>query len=113
MAPTIFGAPDATSVLIRYTRYGDATLDGTVNTLDFNALAMNFNEASAVWTQGDFNYDGVVNALDFNALATNFGLTLPSAGPELGTIVPEPSLFGLLVAPMLRAQRRRFAGGCA
>jgi hypothetical protein len=25
------------------------------------------------WAAGDFNYDGTVNALDFNALASRFG----------------------------------------
>src|SRR5207237_1466113 len=31
-----------TNVLVRYTYSGDANLDGTVNALDFNALATNF-----------------------------------------------------------------------
>ena len=33
---------DDTSVTVRYTRYGDATLDGLVNLTDFNRLASNF-----------------------------------------------------------------------
>ena len=42
------------------------------------------------WVQGDFNYDGTVNALDFNALATNYGQVLSSAQPALGAnVVPE------------------------
>ena len=70
--------------LVRYTRYGDANLDGTVNLADFNALAANFGQSGRVWVQGDFTYDGVVNLIDFNALAANFGL---SAGAD-GVIDP-------------------------
>lgn len=35
---------DATTALIAYTYYGDANLDGTVNALDFNALATNYGK---------------------------------------------------------------------
>ena len=38
--------------------FGDADLNGKVNTVDFNALAGNFGASSGkVWAQGDFNYD--------------------------------------------------------
>ena len=36
----------------------DANHDGTVNALDFNALATNFGANGANFSQGDFNYDG-------------------------------------------------------
>src|SRR5205814_5796912 len=52
-------------VTVMYTYYGDASVDGQVNTLDFNQVAANFN-AAGNWAAGDFNYDGIVNALDFN-----------------------------------------------
>ena len=76
---------DATAVLVRYTRYGDADLSGTVGLDDFNRLASNFNTTGQVWTGGDFNYDGNVNLDDFNLLAGNFNL---SAGPD-GVVDPE------------------------
>src|SRR5262249_31262754 len=50
---------DSTAVLIRYTAYGDANLDGSVDTVDFNALASNFSQSGKRWVQGDFNYDSV------------------------------------------------------
>ena len=71
-APPIFGSVDPSTVLVRYTRYGDADLNGTVNLIDFNRLAVNFNGTNKLWTDGDFNYDGQVNLLDFNKLAVNF-----------------------------------------
>src|SRR5688572_10627947 len=45
---TFAGQPvDATSILIRYTVYGDADLSGNVNLNDFNKLAANFGAAAA------------------------------------------------------------------
>lgn len=103
------------NVLVRYTYYGDANLDGKVNTADFTALAAAFNSASGTWQTGDFNYDGVVNLLDFNAVAVNFGAAaLPgsdlSLSPSLGTLVPEPgslSLLALGVATLAGRRRRK------
>lgn len=107
------GLPAGT-IEIKYTLLGDANLDGTVNTLDFNALAANFNGSGKVWAQGDFGYDGKVNALDFNAIAANFGMTTPA--PALGSFaaanglslnVPEPMSVGLLVVAGVGALGRR------
>jgi hypothetical protein len=109
--PSIFGTVDASSILIRYSRYGDADLNGTVNLADFNRLAAHFGSTDAFWSEGDFNYDGVVNLQDFNRLAANFGLS--AAGPEvtsqdwaaLAAVVPEPSLL-FIAAPTLALRRR-------
>src|SRR5262249_15997067 len=98
---------DNTSVLIRYTLYGDANLDGVVNALDFNAVANNFGTGGKFWSQGDFNYDGTVNTLDFTALAGNFGSALLADAP-LGSLVPEPQTFATmsLLTVFSRRQRR-------
>lgn len=104
--PNVFsGQPiDATSVLIRYTAAGDATLDGTVNSADFNLLASNFGSSGKRWSQGDFTYDTVVNSADFNVLAANFGQSVPS-GP--GGAVPEPAALSLLAPAALLFRRRK------
>ena len=73
---------DNTTVLIRYTYYGDANLNGFVNLADFNRLAGNFGGTNKLWSQGDFTYDGIVNLSDFNRLAANFGR--PAIGPSDG-----------------------------
>jgi hypothetical protein len=105
---------DDSSVLIRFTRYGDANLDGAVNLADFNRLAASFGSSNAPWDDGDFNNDGNVNLQDFNLLAANFGLS--AAGPELtpqdwsalASAVPEPaSLYLALLACSPAARRRR------
>jgi len=97
---TFFGQTiDSTTLLVSFTRYGDANLDRLVNSDDFNRFAANFGLSGRTWTQGDFNYDTIVNSDDFNLLAGNFGL---SAGPDgvvdpadwaaLAAVVPEPGL---------------------
>jgi hypothetical protein len=116
--PAIFGTVDATAVLFRETRYGDATLDGTVNLADFNKLAGNFGQTGKFWTDGDFNYDGTVNLGDFNLLAGNFGLSAagsevtPQDWANLAAAVPEPSCLILTGVPALAGmylRRRRSA----
>jgi hypothetical protein len=113
--PAIFGTVDASSVLFRYTRYGDANLDGTVNLADFNRLAGNFGSTTANWDQGDFNFDSTVNLQDFNRLAANFGQVARPGGPtpqdwaNLAAAIPEPSIMGyftLVGVGLLRRRRR-------
>jgi hypothetical protein len=64
---------DNTSVLVKYTYYGDVNLDEIVNLADFNRLAAFFGQSGMRWNNGDFYYDGNVNLQDFNRQAANFG----------------------------------------
>lgn len=61
-------------VLIYYTRYGDANLDGNVNILDLNAVAVHWQQNVGVgsWEEGDFNGDGFVDAADLNEVGINW-----------------------------------------
>jgi hypothetical protein len=118
--PAIFGTVDGSSVLIRFTRYGDADLSGNVNSDDFNRLATNFGLTGKVWSDGNFNYDplGAVDSDDFNLLATSFGLAATGPNGEvtpqdwaaLAAAVPEPGTLGLLglgaLATLPRRRRR-------
>jgi dockerin type I repeat protein len=103
---------DSTALLIRFVYYGDANLDGTVDTIDFNLLAASFSQTGKVWFSGDFNYDGSVDTTDFNLLASNFSQTL--SAPALGSLVPEPvtlvpmTMIGL-VAHTASQRRRRLS----
>jgi hypothetical protein len=96
---------DPTSVLIRTTLSGDANLNGAVDTIDFNLLAVNFAQSGRDWYQGDFDYSGTVDTVDFNLLASNFGQVLPA--PSVGVLIPEPTAIGLLVLPLRALLKRR------
>jgi len=95
------------TVRVKFTRYGDADLDGTVTSTDFNALVAGYgNTTTGVWATGDFNYDGKVTTLDFNMLAGNFGQSAPAAA--LGSVVPEPaSIAGIVLGTLACLRRRR------
>jgi hypothetical protein len=100
---------DGSAVLLRYTTFGDANLDGTVDSNDFAVISMHYNATGQLWYQGDFNFDGVVNAMDFNTIASNFGQVLPSAPPDaaLAALVPEPlCLAGVLLFTTVARRRR-------
>ena len=97
---------DSTSVVIAYTVVGDASLDGTVSSADFNQFIAGYGTLSnARWTQGDFDGDGKVTTMDFNLLAGQFGQSLP-ASASLGSVVPEPASLGLLLTPLMLTVRR-------
>jgi autotransporter-associated beta strand protein len=108
---------DDTTVLVAFTRYGDANLSNSVDLFDFNRLAANFGQSGKSWSDGDFNYDGDVNLLDFNLLAGNFGLGAgadgvvdPADWAALAAVVPEPiavSLLAGMAAIAAVAARRR------
>jgi hypothetical protein len=96
------------SILVKYAYYGDANLDGSVDTVDFNLLAANFGGSGKNWVQGDFNYDSTTDTVDFNLLASNFSKPpLADAGAGVGNLVPEPASIGLLGLAGLGALRRR------
>lgn len=104
---SFFGQPIAgNAVVIRYTFFGDANLDGAVNSLDFNSLATNFGVSASTWLNADFNYDGVVNSLDFDAISVNFNYTMPASVANFSSVVPEP-VSALAIAPLSLIRRRR------
>lgn len=118
--PTPSGADqqdvDALVRIILETEYGDANLDGQVNSDDFNVLATSFGGAGT-WATGDFDGSGIVNSDDFNLLASNFGFM--AAGPQptssflvnqwhdaTGVYVPEPAAGSVLMLIGLALSRR-------
>jgi len=56
---------DASSVLVKYTRAGDANLDGHISGDDYDVLDSSFSQALQGYWRGDFNYDGVINGDDY------------------------------------------------
>ncbi len=130
---TFDGQPvTSTDVLIKYTYFGDANLDGVVNGSDYTLIDNGFNNSLTGWHNGDFNYDGVVNGDDYTLIDNAFntqGASLAAAIPPRSgglmdaeetaqlnsTTVPEPIGFGGIVfaAMGFSARRNRRKNFCA
>jgi hypothetical protein len=107
---------DSTTVLVKYTYVGDASLVGQVDVADLGILASHWQSA-ALWSGGDFDFNGTVDVNDLGLLATNwqvgvgnplgpgFADALAALGlPEVS--VPEPALIGTAVWTSLLLRRR-------
>ena len=71
----------AKQISVALTRYGDASLDGTVNLSDLTLLGQSWNGTGKVWAQGDFNYDGAVNLSDLTLLGQNWNQSVAGFVP--------------------------------
>jgi autotransporter-associated beta strand protein len=120
-------------ILVKYTYYGDANLDGTVNSVDYTRLDAAYladaaylknnpkgaNQPLTGWYNGDFNYDGSVNGSDYTLIDNAYinqgsqissqiaSVTSQIAAPS--SAVPEPgtaSLALLAVAGLLGRRSR-------
>ena len=66
-------SPANSDVLIKYTYYGDANLDGKVDGSDYSRIdSAMLNPQLTGWYNGDFNYDGVINGSDYTLLDNAF-----------------------------------------
>jgi hypothetical protein len=102
--------PGLNDVLVKYTYYGDANLDGVVDGSDYSLIDNGYINHLTGWYNGDFNYDGVVNGTDYTLIDNAFNrqgaaqnasgdALLASATAQLAatTAVPEPATTALLV----------------
>jgi len=71
------------TIELKYTLYGDANLDGQVNSADLQILLAGLNRSGS-WDQGDFNYDGQVNSADLQALLFTLNTSLGSQAMPVG-----------------------------
>ncbi len=91
---------DDTTVLIAYTRTGDANLDGVVNDDDVTIVGATYapGVAQPHWALGDFDYNGFVDDDDVTLLGVFYD---PAAAPAPVAVVqgvaavPEPSTLAL------------------
>jgi hypothetical protein len=110
--PTFGGAPTTNvSLLLKYTYYGDADLNGQVNADDLTVFGNNFGRLSGV-TQidGDVDFDNDVDADDLTVFGNNFGKGVgnPLSGGTAAA-VPEPATFALGLAALAIAALARFS----
>ena len=74
---------DTTTVIIAYTRTGDATLDGIVNNDDVTVVGASFAPSSGngVWGTGDFEYNNSIDSDDVTLLGVFYNPTAPLPPP--------------------------------
>ena len=83
---------------------GDSDLDGDVDSVDLNALGINWQRDNVTtYEDGDFNGDGLANAVDLNSIGVNWQHGVPAAA----AVVPEPSSGLLVLIAGLALLRRR------
>ena len=79
------------SVLVRFTYYGDADLNGVVDLGDFDAWLFGYQNQSTVphdWANGDFDYNRSIDISDFDAWLGSYQAHLENLGP-LGNVQTE------------------------
>jgi fibronectin-binding autotransporter adhesin len=118
----------STSVLVKYTYYGDTNLDGHVDGSDYSRIDGGYLGHLSGWDNGDFNFDGVVDGSDYTLMDNAFNtqgvriaaeLAQPDAVPTAQiadpAAVPEPPVLGLLgvgvMALLCRRGTRRASRG--
>ncbi len=107
---------DTTSVLVRYTEYGDNTLDGVVDVgNDFGLLLDGLSHHSTGWINGDYNYDGKVDlGNDFNLFLWNYLADRLPAAPSVAPASAQAAAENVVIAvpaASLRLGGGFFAGG--
>jgi fibronectin-binding autotransporter adhesin len=117
--------PGSNDVLVKYTYYGDANLDGKVDGSDYSLIDAGYlsNGTQTGWYHGDFNYDGVIDGSDCTLIDNAFNnqgqslttdaLVAASTAQAAGVAapVPEPAMVsafaGLALATLVRPRRVR------
>jgi hypothetical protein len=117
----------AGDVLVKYTFYGDANLDGKIDGSDYSLIDAGYLADKATagsatgWYHGDFNYDGTVDGSDYTLIdnafnnqavgVSNAAEVASETAQVAPAAVPEPASAGLLCAAagFLACRRRRTA----
>ncbi len=77
--------PGASDILVKYTYYGDANLDGKVDGSDYSLIDNGYLNHRTGWFNGDFNYDGVVNGSDYTLIDNSFNRQGSSLASQVAT----------------------------
>jgi hypothetical protein len=87
--------PGPSDILIKYTYYGDANLDGKVDGSDYSRIDNGSLNHLTGWFNGDFNYDGVVNGSDYTLIDNAFNTQGAQLSAEIATptaqLAPKPA----------------------
>jgi autotransporter-associated beta strand protein/predicted outer membrane repeat protein len=96
---------DSTTVLVKYTDYGDSNLDGKVDVNDFRMFLDGFAATSgSSWSQGDYSYDGKVDlGNDFNLFLSGYLSQNGALGDLIPAIVSDSALTSAQKSELLSA----------
>jgi hypothetical protein len=81
--------PSISDVLIRYTYYGDANLDGKVDGSDYSRIDGGSLARLTGWYNGDFNYDGAIDGSDYTLIDNAFNTQGASLSTEIANSTGE------------------------
>ena len=89
-------APGASDILVKYTYYGDANLDGKVDGSDYTKIDAGFNSQKTAtplsgWLNGDFNYDGKIDGSDYTLIDNAFNRQGMSLAAQIAAVATHPS----------------------
>jgi lysophospholipase L1-like esterase len=107
-------ASTSVDVLVKYTHFGDANLDGTVDALDYAMIDDGYLNHLTGWSNGDFNYDGVINGSDYALMDNSFNAQAVQSNSAISTAqidpastgVPEPVFAPVAIAAVGMLRRR-------
>jgi fibronectin-binding autotransporter adhesin len=108
--------PSTSDILVKYTYYGDANLDGKIDGSDYSRIDNGFLLHLTGWYNGDFNYDGVINGSDYTLMDNAFNQQGAALSAEVASStaqvaqtasVPEPESLGLIAVAAAASLKRR------
>ncbi len=99
----VFPNPSS-SVLVKYTWFGDSNLDGLVDGSDYALIDTGSTAGGTLtgWVFGDYDYSGAIDQSDYALIDTGF---ISQSG-----MLPEPSVFGLVLLGAGLITRRTRSG---
>jgi len=102
---------DTTAVLVRYTKYGDNNLDGTVDIgNDFGLLIDGLATHASSWMMGDYTYDGKVDlGNDVNLFLRSYLGQIVHPG-LLASVAPPQTVVTVAAAPAVPPMDLLFSG---
>ncbi len=84
-------SPVSTDVLVKYTYYGDANLDGAVDGSDYTLIDNGFHNHVTGWGNGDFNYDGTIDGSDYTLIDNAYNTQGLSLGTNPAMLIANPT----------------------
>jgi hypothetical protein len=83
----------ATDVIVKYTYYGDADLNGQLDGSDYSRIDNGYLNNLTGWYNGDFNNDGVIDGSDYTLIDNAFNTQGASLASEVAsTATPTAAL---------------------